>query len=64
MDNFLSVTALLFTIRLTVRAAEQKVDKIKTEFGATPAVRGSFSISRLMSKHMSLPLLRLFFSIL
>lgn len=27
--RFLPVTALLFTIRLTVRAAEQKVDKIK-----------------------------------
>ena len=30
MDNFLPVTALLFTIRAAVGAAEQKVDKIKT----------------------------------
>lgn len=29
MDNFLSATALLFTVRPTVRAAEQKVDTIK-----------------------------------
>lgn len=31
MDKFLPVTALLFRIRLTVGAAEQKVDKIKIE---------------------------------
>lgn len=28
MDDFLSVTALLFTVRPTVRAAQQKVDTI------------------------------------